>query len=372
MRRSWAGVATGALLGAAVGGAALLLWPPAAEHASAGAAEDLYRRAARAGVSEGAWHLYEPMRERTRRFVRDPSNPSVIQVHLPEQPNLPLPAWEDELTRHLLGNVDAFLRAYRASGAPAFEDSPVGRMASVEWRKAGLDGCAVRRLWVEVETGRVARIEDRTAAGEVFRSVAWLGRDEHERAPRPLPAPRERPSPRLDRRAVPDFLEFVRRVPMPVYEPATLPPGFERDDYAFDDRPPPSDRAGGAMPIAWVSYTDGLVRMNLFLSPPDQMRRLEALARRADAGPGPSACPSTPADAPEELLELSEAVVVRRTADGCRTVLRRDDLDGVVVALVGYPGLPADAWVRTIQSLVRVSARPRPGEEPLRPVGGDR
>jgi hypothetical protein len=54
-------------------------------------------------------------------------------------------------------------------------------------------------------------------------------------------------------------------------------------------------------------------------------------------------------------------------------VLRRDDLDGVVVALVGYPGLPAEVYVRTIRGLVRVS--PTAGasgrEEPLHPVGDE-
>jgi hypothetical protein len=166
------------------------------------------------------------------------------------------------------------------------------------------------------------------------------------------------------------FEEFVSRVPFAVYEPSALPPGFVRVQYGFDDRPPRGDASQERLPIAWVSYSDGMLRMNLFLAPPEQMRRLEDVARRQDAGPGPSTCPTTALDAPEDLIEGAGAITIRRRSDGCRTVLRRDDLDGVAVALVGFPGLPAEVYVRTIRGLVRVRPAPSAGaaEEPSRPA----
>jgi hypothetical protein len=360
----------GVLAGAGLGWGALAMLPPPEKADGSAEAGTTLREAALAGFAEGEWRIEEPMRTRVRTFWRDPADGDVVQIHLPERPSMPLAARQADVVRFLLGDVDQFLRSYRIAHAPVWADTPLGRARVYEWRKDGCDGCAVRQAWFDAATGRLVRLEERTRDGTVFRTLAWQGaaRPVHLT---PMAPERERTPPKVSERDVAGFEEFVSRVPFPLYEPSSLPPGFVRVQYGYDDRPPRGDPSEERLPIAWIAYGDGMLRMNLFLAPPDQMRRLEALSRRQDAGPGPSTCPSTPADTPEDLIEGAGAITVRRKSDGCRTVLRRDDLDGVVVALVGYPGLPADVYVRTIRGLVRVSPEgvALPHEEPLHPVG---
>jgi hypothetical protein len=362
----------GALAGAGLGWGALAMSPGASPREEGPEAGTTLREAALAGFAEGEWRIEEPMRSRVRTLWRDPADADVVQIHLPERPSAPLAARQADVVRFLLGDVDQFLRSYRVARPAGWAETPFGRARVFEWEKDGCDGCAVRQVWFDAATGRLVRLEERTRDGAVFRSLSWQGAARPARLS-PMAPERERTPPKISERDVRGFDEFVRQVPFAVYEPAALPPGFVRVQYGYDDRPPRGDPSRERMPIAWISYGDGMLRMNLFLAPPDQMRRLEDVSRRQDAGPGPSTCPTTPADAPEDLIAEVGSITVRRKSDGCRTVLRRDDLDGVVVALVGYPGLPADVYVRTIRGLVRVS--PTGGgsgrEEPLHPVGDD-
>src|SRR5205085_3589476 len=97
--------------------------------------------------------------------------------------------------------------------------------------------------------------------------------------------------------------------------------------------------------------TDGVVRMSLLATRPQHLRRLEAVARQQQNVSGQSTCATSSANTPEEELNVGD-ILVHRKDDGCRVVLRRDDLDGVAVVLVGYRGLPPDDYVRTIHSLV--------------------
>lgn len=343
----------GVLAGAGLGAGTLAMWPqaPAAEDgAAAGAA---LRDAMLTGFAKGDWRIEEPMRTRVRSLHPDPGDADVVQILFPEAPAARLATRQADLVRFILGDVDQFLRSYSLSRPVAWADTPLGRARVFEWRKDGFEAAAFRKVWFDEASGRVVRVEERAADGFVFRSLSWLGVGRPVELT-PMAPERERIPPKVCERDVSCFEEFVHRVPFPVYEPSALPPGFVRVQYGFDDRPPRGDRSKEGMPIAWISYGDGMLRMNLFLAPPAQMERLADLARSTDAGPGPSACPTTPADTPEDLLEEAGSILVRRRSDGCRTVLRRDDLEGVVVALVGFPGLPADVYVRTIRSLVRV------------------
>jgi hypothetical protein len=344
----------GVLAGGGLGAGTLAMWPQAPAAQDGPAAGAALREAMLTGFAEGDWRIEEPMRTRTRSLHPDPADADVVQILFPEAPAARLAARQADLVRFLLGDVDQFLRAYSLVRPVAWADTPLGRARVYEWRKDGFDAAAFRKVWFDAASGRVVRVEERTSDGFVFRSLSWQGAGRPVDLT-PMEPERERIPPKVCERDVSCFEEFVRRVPFPVYEPASLPPGFVRVQYGFDDRPPRGDRSQERLPIAWISYGDGMLRMNLFLAPPAQMQRLADLARRTDAGPGPSACPTTPADAPEDLLEEAGSVMVRRTSDGCRTVLRRDDLDGVVVALVGFPGLPADVYVRTIRGVVRVT-----------------
>lgn len=364
----------GALAGAGLGWGALAMWPVSRAAEDDPAAGVALRDAVLAGLAEGDWRIEEPMRTRVRRFVRDPGDADVVQIHFPEQPAVRLATRREDLALFLLGDVDQFLRAYRLVRPGGWADTPFGRARTFEWRKDGCGACAVRQVWFDDATGRIVRVEERTSDGTVFRELSFLG-PVRAGPLTPMEPERERTPPKVYERNVRSFDEFVSKVPFPVYEPALLPPGFVRVQYGFDDRPPHGDRSKEPLPIAWVSYGDGMIHMNLFLAPPAQMQRLADLARNSDAGPGPSACPTTSADTPEDLLGGEGAITIYRRSDGCRTVLRRDDLDGVAVALVGYPGLPGDVYVRTIRSLVLVAPKSaRPDERPLHPVddGGDR
>lgn len=366
-------LALAALLGGGLGAAALSMLPRdvAPSAAEVEQAAEALRKATSDGLPDGRWRIVEPMWTRERLLARDPVRPGVVQVLLPERADgAVLPAAVRDLTRHLLGDVEQFLRAYRVTAGPVVEGSGSGRSVSYEWTKPGVAGAPTRRVWFEASTGKVLRVIERDARGDVLRSLELVGRDLGGWAPRPVPAAIVRQL-ALARESVPDFHDFVARVPVPVYEPAALPPKFHRSDWGYDDRPPKGDAAAGPLPLAWIAYTDGVVRMNLFVARPDQMRRLEALARQQDNAAGRSGCPTTGADTPQELVEEAGSILVHRRDDGCRVVLRRDDLPDVAVALVGYRGLAPDDYVRTVRTLVRVvPPTPRPGEVPLHPADG--
>ena len=99
----------------------------------------------------------------------------------------------------------------------------------------------------------------------MLRSVELVGRDLAGWTPTPLPV-RAVPARAPTDAGGPDFAAFAARVTVPIYEPTRLPPKFRRADFGYDDRAPRGDTSGDKLPVAWVVYTDGLVRMNLFIT----------------------------------------------------------------------------------------------------------
>lgn len=361
-------LALAALVGVGAGAAALTMLPgrdASVSDLDAGRAQDALRAATSAGLPDGRWRIVEPMWTRERLLARDPLRDGVVQVLLPERgAGAVLPAPRGDLVRHLLGDIEQFLHAYRVVVGPVVEGEGASRSVSYEWTKPGIPGSPTRRVWFDARSGQVTRVVERDARGDVLRSLELVSRDLGGWVPTPVPNAIVRQL-ALGREQVPDFDDFVARVPVPIYEPSALPPRFHRSDWGFDDRAPKGDTAG-PLPLAWIAYTDGVVRMNLFVTPPAQMRRLEALAREQSTAAGRSGCPTTGADTPQELVEAAGSILVLRRDDGCRVVLRRDDLPDAAVALVGYRGLAPDDYVRTVRSLVRVVApKPKPGEVPL-------
>jgi hypothetical protein len=354
-----------ALLGAGLGAGTLAMLPrggPSADDVAQ--AESTMKAAAAQGFVDGRWRIVEPMWTRERVFARDPAHADLCQIRLLDRPGAkPLAAVCRDLTRHLLGDVDQFLEAYRVTTGPVVEGSGASRSVSYEWTKEGGDTGPTRRAWFDASTGSLVRFVERDGRGAVLRSVELVQSGLGDWQPTPM-STSQAARVAVGRATVPDFAAFVASVSLPTYEPATLPPRFHRSDYGFDASRMRSDPTGEPLPILWVTYTDGVVRMNLFVTRKADMRRLDALARQQDTVAGRSLCASSGAETPEELLEGADAILVHRRDDGCRVVLQRDDLPDVAVALVGYRGLAPEDYVRTIRSLVRV-APARPGEVPL-------
>jgi len=360
-----------ALLGAGLGAGTLAVLPavlptsgPSVQDAEA--ADAMLTQVATRGFVDGRWRIVEQMWTRERLIARDPARADLCQVRLLDRAGAPvLPAACDDLTRHLLGDVAQFLQAYPLTAGPVVEGEGDARAVSFEWTR---EGGPSRRAWFRASTGDLLRLVERDGAGELLRSIELVERGLAGWTPTPVP-PRAVVRGARASDAEPDFAAFAARVPVPIYEPARLPPKFRRADYGFDDRAPRGDTSGEKLPLAWVVYTDGLVRMNLFVARRADMRRLEALAREQTTVAGRTTCPTSSAQTPEEMLEGADAILVHRRDDGCRVVLRRDDLPDVAVALVGYRGLAADDYVQTIRTLVRVSPT-KPGEVPLHEPDG--
>lgn len=350
------------LLGAGLGAGTLAMLPQAGPGTrETEAADQMLKQATARGFADGRWRIVEQMWTRERLFARDPVQADVCQIRLLDRAGAPvLPAACSDLTRHLLGDVEQFLRAYPLTAGPVVEGQGEDRAVSFEWTRAGGPS---RRAWFRASTGELLRLVERDGGGDVLRSVELVERGLAGWTPTPVPV-RVPSRPAVGSDAEPDFAAFAARVTVPIYEPARLPPKFRRAAYGFDDRAPRGDLSGERLPVAWVTYTDGLVRMNLFVTRRADMRRLEALAREQTTVAGRTTCPTSSAQTPEEMLEGADAILVHRRDDGCRVVLRRDDLPDVAVALVGFRGLASDDYVQTIRSLVRVSPT-KPGEVPL-------
>ena len=71
------------------------------------------------------------------------------------------------------------MRAYRVARPAGWSETAFGRARVFEWKKIGCEECATRTVWVDGATGRLVKVEEKTADGFVFRSLAWQG------APRP-------------------------------------------------------------------------------------------------------------------------------------------------------------------------------------------
>lgn len=385
----FASLGVAVLLGAGLGAAALTALPNALRSgaaptgdASSGApvvpravtdeATAMLRAAASQGFSDGRWRIAEPTWTRERQIARDPAQADLCQIRLLDRAGTPVLSAEcRDLVRHLLGDVEQFLSAYRVAAAPTVEGHGVERSVTFEWRRAAGPG-PVRRVRFLAETGQLVRLDEQDPGGVALRSVEWLERGLVGWSPQPLPHnARPGATPAERDRTPAAFGAFAARTPVPIYEPARLPPRFARVDFGFDQRAPAGDVSREPLPLAWVAYTDGLVRMNLFMARRADMRRLEGLARQQTTAAGHGTCPTSPASTPEEMVEGADAVLVFRRDDGCRVVLRRDDLPDVAVALVGYRGLPPAEYVETLRSLVRVSPT-RPGEVPLHDAASGR
>lgn len=333
----------------------------------------------RFGPADGRLTYRDPKREVEQTVVRDPFDPSVVHLRRTSAgPGVAQTVPLELMARVFFGDIRRFLENYRPCEAPTPETIEGRPLLRVRWCNVRDDAGPVRDVWFDPSTKYVARFVDLSAEGHLIRSLSFTA----ERSPDvagelvpPVPPPLEPARPRyvappLSSKTVASFDDFVGRVEVPVYEPAELPPGFRRTDFGYDRRA--LGERSPSLRVVWIGYDEGVMQMNLFIASPEDMGRLEAFARQAAVSKGgaspsepatPGACASMPVDTPEEIF-AEGAVTVRVRSDGCRIVLRRDDLTGVSVALVGSTAMPREAYVRTIRNLVLVRpSRPRGGVE---------
>jgi hypothetical protein len=172
------------LLGAGLGAGTLAMLPRSGpDEGAARDADALLTQAAVRGFSDGRWRIVEQMWTRERLFARDPARAELCQIRLLDRPGAPvLPAACRDLTRHLLGDVEQFLKAYPLTAGPVVEGQGEERAVSFEWAR---DGGPSRRAWFRASTELLRLVERRRRW--VLRSVELVGRDLAGWTPTPLP-----------------------------------------------------------------------------------------------------------------------------------------------------------------------------------------
>jgi len=242
------------------------------------------------------------------------------------------------------------------------------------------EGLTERIVWFSVVGGEVVQVEDRSRSGHLLRRVRRIATDTGVWDPRHLRTKdlehvhTEEPTTDVDpeRR----LQHSCAQAPFDVYEPAYLPPGFVlvRSSYTVADASlnpgerSPARGAGEASPtkappgvpgkpqgtpVQLVSqlYSDGLALISVGVAPREDMNTIESLtAGMADAD-DPASCPGLPGE-PRDIRQNGSVIRMRR--DTCRIVLRRDDLAGVSVTIIGRRELPDAEYLRMIGSLERV------------------
>ena len=206
-----------------------------------------------------------------------------------------------------------------------------------------------RHVWVDAKRVQVVQVEDRSRTGHPIQTVT------RRRALTVTISPSEdelatccRPQPP---KVTADDPERARAAPFPVYEPVTLPEAFVRirADYR-SDRLDPDDPLSGYVRRATLLYSDGLALLSVMVGPRADLNAIQGhYAKMKPRDDDPNACPGLPAS-PKELRESK--AIVRMRADGCRTVLRRDDVEEELsVMVMGRNELPTEAYLEAILDL---------------------
>ncbi len=253
----------------------------------------------------------------------------------------------------------------------------------VHWApRDNLDGLTERIVWFAQVGGRVVQVEDRARNGHLIRRVRRIAEDTGKWDPADVdPGAIEHiESARPDERSDPDrtLVSLAGKAPFAVYQPRYLPAGFVLVRATYEVRDAALTPAQGASPnlegeprsepVKLLSqlYSDGLALISVgvaFRSDMDTIERLTAGMTEMDS---PTSCPGLPGD-PRDILH--DGATIRMRTDACRTVVRRDDLEGVSVTIIGRNEIPNDEYLRMVATLeiVGASANPAPGEG--RPAG---
>lgn len=223
-----------------------------------------------------------------------------------------------------------------------------------------------RLVWFTEIGGEVVQIEDRSRTGHTIRVITRTSKETGAWKPQ------DHASEDLERHvgAEPDrgadgeqgLRRACEQAPFDVYQPGYLPPGFVlvRASYSVCDASltPSEDQPAGAPPapetpvqLVTQLYSDGLALISVGVSSKEDMNVIENLTAGMPDTDDPASCPGLPADARD--LRQNGSVIRMRT-DTCRVVLRRDDLEGVSVTIIGRNELPVEEYLRIIGTLKRV------------------
>jgi hypothetical protein len=257
--------------------------------------------------------------------------------------------------------AELFRRNYRLVEAPTRVVLPdEGPVYVATWRPRVDQGLLTeRQAWFDAESGDLVRIEDYSRDGQVLRTVRRERPDTGEWNASSFD-PRKDPVCMAEDRdpnmAGAHFLEMRRRAGFPLARPMTLPPGFELIRAQLREVPVPrsegDDDPEEILRVATLTYSDGMALLSFGIAPPDVMDLLERITASMEASVGvpddAQNCPTLPAQ-PVDLRE--PAGLIRMRTNRCRTVLRRDQVGGVSVTLLGRNELPFETYRELILGL---------------------
>ncbi len=336
----------------------------------------------RAGPTSGTWETKSLNCVYTSYIAPHPTEAEVFVIaQLPtEDPakgtlkSLVVSRWL--VARHFFrAPAHLFFSNYVRTEGPIREELPLGDGREpmdtyrVHWGPSNdEDGLTERIAWFNVVGREVVQIEDRSRGGHLLRRVRQISTDtglwdpttaELDKAERFVS---EAPSIGGDPEAT--LRKACNQAPFDVYQPTYMPPGFVlvRSTYSVRDASitgalpaavKPGETAPEATTVQLVSqlYSDGLALISVGVAPRADMNVIEALSAGMPEDDDPQACPGLPAEA----LDLKQdGAVIRMRRDTCRIVLRRDDLPGVSVTIIGRRELPDDEYLQMIGSLKKL------------------
>lgn len=263
-----------------------------------------------------------------------------------------------------------FFTNYRRTEGPIGDETEDGTKCwRVHWAPSeDPDGLTERIVWFSQVGGHVVQVEDRARNGHLIRRVRRIAEDTGKWDPTSI----DRETLEVIESAPPDpasdperTLEtLARKAPFPVHQPGYLPPGFVLIRTTFDVRDAATNPVAGttpnlegepkAAPVKLLSqlYSDGLALISVGVALSKDMDIIERLTAGMTEMDSPTSCPGLPAE-PRDILHQGAAVRMR--SDACRTVMRRDDLEGVSVVIIGRNEIPNDEYLRMVATLERVT-----------------
>ena len=334
------------------------------------------------GPRLGTWSVRDISRERRAFFAEHPQDASSLivgPVHVPDADpddccNLQQPcAYPRSLVPRFFFRAPAamFFANYVQRGdavAERLEDG-TDTFRSRWVPRADPEGMTSRTVWVDAEKGDVLRIDDRSRTGHVIRAIRYIAETTGNWTPENFDPETPLCTFQCNKTQVDPAQQleaFAADAPFTVVAPKYLPAGFAliRADLRECALSEPSGPSTGApaleapIPARFLMllYSDGMASISVGAAPRTDM---DAIERRYGAmggkGADPEACPGLPAS-PNEIR--TDVGIVRRHADVCRTVFRRDGVHGVSVTVLGNREVPDDEYLEVILS--------------MEPVAGDR
>lgn len=328
-----------------------------------------------AGPSVGMWETRRLYSQRRAYFAPMPGDPSrILMAPVPGERspsgcdtcNEPCSYTRPQVMQFFFeAPASLFFRNYRMIKSPQPAHLTDGRETYVAvWAPRHREGASSERdVWFDAKTGEVVQIEDYSRSGHLIRRAMKISDSTGDWDPGAFNKKdgpvccADCPSDWLDEE---EQLELVAdEADFSIFRPLDLPKGFRFVRATYREVPVPS--IGGSdedttppARVVTLLYSDGMALISIGVAPTPDMEALEqayAEMRRARPPADDSqACPTLPAE-PQRIPVRGTTIRVRR--DDCRTVLRRDDVGGYSVTLLGRNELTLDEYLAVISRLQR-------------------